>query len=160
MSRSKRGVRQVRGGARNTSKPEGVYLSFYCRGTESSPHEKWRIGTVFPEDWEGGFMWDEYRPAYLEEASDHLIKVFPPITQWLDGDEYVPRSEGRVSRPAVDSGTEHRRVWNLRCKRCSYSRRIGHPAKLYDLLNDLADLGVREISLRAFVSRVEAAKGS
>ncbi|MBF4568780.1 hypothetical protein ITJ57_08345 [Plantibacter sp. VKM Ac-2880] len=155
MSRTKRGAFRLKGGRRNIMRSDEPYLSFYCRGPQDAPHEKWRIGTVFASEHNGSVGWHESTSGYAEPSSDTLTKVYPPFTHWLDENEYIDRER---HDPDVFEQPGFRVVWDLKCPKCRFARRIGNPAAHYGLIAELWGIGIREISLRAFTGRVEAPK--
>lgn len=159
MSRKKTG--RGRGSSAHYALSQIPHVSIYCRGTVSAPHDKWRIATLTPDVINGAIYWGEHRGWYAETGKNEYQRVAPPITQMLDGNRHVARDaqSARVTDPA-DSDVFYRdtfrTVWDLRCGRCRFSRRV-HPANAQDLLTALApeppeyvlEIGVREFATRA-----------
>lgn len=157
VSRKKTGNRTRQ--ARPNVSAEGRYLSLYCRGTVTNPHEKWRIASFYPDIHEGDLFWSERRGWYAETAKGNLLPIAPTVTRWLDGNQFIPRdaasarvrNDADVDAPYRDS---FRTSWELRCGVCRFKRTIGRPRDAYPLMNALSTPGIVEVPIREFVSRV------
>jgi hypothetical protein len=156
MARKKNGEIRLKGGSTGTS-AEGIYISVFCRGPVEVPHEKWRIGSFVPGEHNGAIVWHESTSGYAEQGGTTLTRVYPPIAQWLKGNEHVDREN---ADPNVFYDADFRIDWLLKCKTCGYAKKIGKPSKAYPVLTALIAFavdGILEIPLRAFAARVDKA---
>lgn len=144
MSRAKRsrGQRRASLGA-GYEVPATPWISFYC--SSKGNHEKWRIGTVAPEEFNGQIYWGEI-DAYYDPALATSLPIARSMGQYLVGDRWVSRT---------DHGARHdpsfRIRWNLRCGICGLSRTIATPRDIFPKLAAATTLGIREIELAALV---------
>lgn len=163
MSRKKTGRGKVIAGRRNTMIGDGRFVSFYCRGTIESPHDKWRIGSVRRDVHNGVPYWTESTAGYVE-AGETLFYGLPPFTRWLDGSRYIPQDltlGGAADEADVYaySRAEFRTIWELECRTCRFKRPI-RPAAALPILDRISASGVLEVPIREFSRRVESTQSS
>ena len=169
MTRRKKGLNRLKGGPSGTARnDDAVYVSIYCRGTVKKPHEKWRIASFRRDDHEGESFWTESDTGYAESGSLVLIRVYPPASQWLDGNEYIHRdSDGAAvidgQRDAeVFYRDTFRTAWILKCKTCGFAHKIASPRIAYPVLDVLAQTlaldSVVETPVREFCGRLLKAR--
>ena len=154
MVRKKTGPLKIKGGNDNTDAGDGVFVSIQCSGTSGTPHEKWRIASFAADVVNGDIVWSESVSGYAEPGAHSLIKVFPPVTQWLDGDKFISQDD---YDPMVFYKDTFRTSWLLRCPTCKYAHKVSPPSSAYPLLTALAQAHIKEISVRGFAKRAQLA---
>ena len=162
MSRKKNwnGRPTRRAGQSHVALEPGPYVSIYCSGRDDSPHTKHMITSFVPSDQPGSTNWVENPLGYAAHGSARYFKVMPRITQWLEGDAWLPQDEREDSRDRAG----FRSRWSLRCPTCSLSKTYARPVELGDAISALALLrsedGIFEVSLRAFIGHLDGWRNS
>lgn len=149
-----------RGGESHIALGPGPYVSVYCCGRDDSPHSKYKIASFVPSDQAGSTAWVENTLGYASHSSGRYFKVMPPVTQWLEGDQWLVADARRDSRD--QDGFRSR--WSLRCPTCSLSKTYASPVELGNAISALAllrsDDGIFEVSLRAFIGHLDGWRNS
>lgn len=145
MSRKKYGSTAQGRSSQGSARPE-VYVSVYCAGTADAPHDKWRIGSLFPEIYDGAIVWHAFNGFYYEPASSHGVPISGRVSQWLEGNSWVSHRKGSHDRDVFNKD-DFRVRWNFACETCKMRQPIARPADYYESFTAVAQLGVFEIEL-------------
>lgn len=154
MSRKKSGNSIRHGGWTNILRGGPAYVSIFCRGDDSAPHDKWRIGALQPAEHHGEHYWTESVSGYADHDNPHYFRTHPAITQYLVGDRWLTEPEQTFHS---DDPTFRAR-WAVKCPKCGFGRTFADTRQYSGAIDQLAALrsddGVFEVSLRGFVSHL------
>lgn len=123
MSRAKKWAPTRHGGWTTIRLAPHPFVSVYCRGEESSPHDKWRIAAFEQTEHNGGRFWAESISGYADHDSDRYFRTLPSITQYLDGDRWIAQQD--VLSLLEDSQLRSR--WMIRCRICRFGAAFASP---------------------------------
>lgn len=154
MSRKKSGNGRRHGGWSNTLIGGDAFISIFCRGTSTQPHQKWRLGSLHPDEWNGEAFWTESVSGYADHERDTYFRTLPTMTQYLVGDQWLEQAERRDHR----DDPHFRARWSMRCPKCEFGQVFRDTRQYTNAIDQLAQLrsqdGILEIPLRVFTAHL------